>query len=58
MPEKSERELAIRLIEQLDSVPIDKARNALEHAILLLSETQIVWAKSPLLARLCLDKAS
>jgi hypothetical protein len=46
---KSERELAVELVKQLDGVPINKARNALQHAILLLSDTQIVSANSPLL---------
>jgi hypothetical protein len=38
MPLKSEREIAIELVKLLDGVPISKARNALEHAIILLSE--------------------
>jgi hypothetical protein len=46
---KSEREIAIELVKLLDGVPISKARNALEHAIILLSDTQIVSAESPLL---------
>jgi hypothetical protein len=39
---KSERELAIEVVKTLDGVPIDKARNALEHAAALLSTSQIV----------------
>jgi hypothetical protein len=46
---KSERELAIDLVKQLDGVPINKARLALQHAIFLLSDTQVVSARSPLL---------
>ena len=38
---KSERELAVELVKLLDGV-INKARNALDHAILLLSEMQTV----------------
>jgi hypothetical protein len=48
-PQKTEVELAIELIQVLDGVSIDLATNALNHAILLLSSTQIVSAKSPLL---------
>lgn len=46
---KSENELSRALVKQLDGVPINKARMALETAILLLSSTQVVSAKSPLL---------
>jgi hypothetical protein len=50
MDQKSEHDLAVELVKQLDGVPINKARHALEHAIVLLSESQIVSALSPLLA--------
>ena len=46
---KTEEQLARELVRHLDGVPIDKAKNALEHAALLLLSTQIVSAKSPLL---------
>jgi hypothetical protein len=46
---KSEDELSRVLVKQLDGVPINKARMALQNAILLLSSTQVVSAKSPLL---------
>ena len=46
---RAEDELAIKLVKQLDGIPIDKARNALERATELLSRTQIVSAHSPLL---------
>jgi hypothetical protein len=44
-----ERQLAVNLIKVLDGIPINKARLALEHAIGLLSDTQVVSAESPLL---------
>ena len=43
--------LAVKLVRQLDGVPINKARDALEHAIVLLSTTQIVQAESSLLVK-------
>jgi hypothetical protein len=46
---KSERELAVEVVKLLDGVPIDKAKNALEHAAVLLLSTQIVSANTPLL---------
>jgi hypothetical protein len=46
---KSERELAVALVKMLDGVPIDKARNALEHAAELCCSTQIISCKSALL---------
>lgn len=47
---KTEEQLAHELVKHLDGVPIYVAKNALEHAVLLLSSTQIVSAKSPLLS--------
>jgi hypothetical protein len=47
---KTERELAIELVKVCDGVPINKAQNALEHAISLLLSTQIVSANSLLLS--------
>jgi hypothetical protein len=46
---KSETELACELIRVLDQMPIDLAKNALQHAIGLLASTQTVRADSPLL---------
>jgi len=57
MTTKSEIQLACELVKVLDGVPIDLATNALNHAIILLSSTQVVSAKSPLLiatAQTCL----
>jgi hypothetical protein len=45
---KTEGELACELIRVLDGCSIQLARNALEHAVTLLSTTQIVRADSPL----------
>jgi hypothetical protein len=47
--DKSEIQLACELVKVLDGVPINLATNALNHAIILLSSTQVVSAKSPLL---------
>jgi hypothetical protein len=47
--EKTERELAKGLLRVLDGVSISRARNALEHAIQLLTTSQIVNSDSPLL---------
>ena len=49
MTTKSEAQLACELIKVLDGVSIERAHNALTHAIELLSSTQVVSAKSPLL---------
>ena len=47
--QKSEAELAKELLRVLDGVSIRCATNALEHAIQLLSTTQVVNSESPLL---------
>ena len=46
---RTETEIACEIVKLLDGLPIDLATNALNHAILLLSSTQVVSAKSPLL---------
>jgi hypothetical protein len=48
--EKSEIQLACELVKVLDGVPIEAAQNALARANSLLLKTQLVNAKSPLLA--------
>lgn len=48
-PAKPEVEIACEVVTLLDGLSIDLATNALKHAILLLSSTQVVSAKSPLL---------
>jgi hypothetical protein len=47
--EKDEKTLAEELLKVLDGVSIRCATNALDHAIQLLSTTQVVNSKSPLL---------
>ena len=49
MTTKSEAQLACELIKLLDGVSIERAHNALTHAIQLLSSTQVVSASNPLL---------
>lgn len=50
MINKSEVQLACELVKVLDRVPIEAAQNALARANSLLLKTQLVNAKSPLLA--------
>ena len=50
MINKSEVQLACELVKVLDGVPIEAAQNALARANSLLLKTQLVNAKSPLLA--------
>ena len=47
---KSEIQLACELVKVLDGVAIEAAQNALARANSLLLKTQLVNAKSPLLA--------
>lgn len=42
---KNEPEVAVRLIQQLDGLSIAEAKTALERAIALLDQTQIVSKK-------------
>ena len=50
MTTKSEIQLACELVKVLDGVPIEAAQNALARANSLLLKTQLVNAKSALLA--------
>ena len=46
---KSEEEIAYELVRRLDGLSIEEAKNALLRATSVLSSSQVVSAKSPLL---------
>jgi hypothetical protein len=46
---KSEKEIACELVRHLDGLSIEAAKNALLRATQILSSSQVVSAKSPLL---------
>lgn len=49
--QRSEKEIACELVGHLDGLSIEAAKNALLRAVQMLSSSQVVSAKSPLLRR-------